>query len=374
MLALRGRFWRADQRLVDAPADRTDWPDVVCVIPARNEAPTIGRTVASLTDQDYPAGISVIVVDDNSDDGTADAAGQTAKHPDRLSVITGKPLQEGWSGKLWAVHQGLEAARTISPDAPFVLLTDADITHDPESLRRLVAKAESDGLDLVSLMVRLRCESLWEKLLIPAFIFFFQKLYPFPWVNDANNTMAAAAGGCMLVRRSALDRAGGVDAIRHRLIDDCALAGQLKANGPIWLGLSTRVVSERRYEHLSEIWDMVARTAFEQLGNSGLALIGTVVAMLVTYVVPPLAGLGFLGGGPVMAAGLATWLGLMGLAFYPTLRLYGLPLAWGVLLPLAAFLYTLMTISSALRYWQGRGGAWKGRHYKTPSPSSSSEG
>jgi len=370
MLTLRGGFWRADQRLDDAPTERENWPEVVCVIPARNEAPTIGATVASLTDQDYPGRVSVIVVDDNSDDGTSEAAGGETKNPDHLSMVAGKPLEDGWSGKLWAVHQGLERARTIAPDAPFVLLTDADITHDSGSLRRLVAKAEVGQLDLVSLMVLLSSQSFWEKLLIPAFIFFFQKLYPFPWVNDPSRPTAAAAGGCMLVRRSALERAGGVNSIRHHLIDDCALAALLKKRGPIWLGLSTRVVSERRYDHLSEIWEMVARTAFEQLGNSALALIGTVAAMTITYLAPPLVAAGLLGGGLAgVAAGVITWWVLMGIAFWPTLTLYGMPRAWSLSLPVAEFLYTLITVSSAVRYWQGRGGAWKGRHYKTQAPS-----
>ncbi|NQV84255.1 MAG: glycosyltransferase [Rhodospirillales bacterium] len=370
VLALRGGFWRADQRLRDAPAEPRDWPDVVCIIPARNEAPTIGRTVASLTDQDYPGRVRVIVVDDNSDDGTGDAARSKTKNPDNLTMVTGKPLGAGWSGKLWAVHQGLEVSETVDCQAPYVLLTDADITHDSESLRRLVAKAEEGGCDLVSLMVRLRSESLWEKLLIPAFIFFFQKLYPFPWVNDPTKPTAAAAGGCMLVRRTALRRAGGIKAIRHHLIDDCALAALLKKQGPIWLGLSDLIVSERRYERLSEIWDMVARTAFEQLNHSVLALTGTVAAMLVAYVVPPMAALGVLGlDWPVMVAGWVTWWGLMGMAFFPTLRLYGQSPVWAVLLPFSAFLYTLMTVSSAVRYWQGRGGAWKGRSYKAPGAS-----
>ena len=339
------------------------WPGVVCVIPARNEAPTIGGTVKSLLEQDYPGPVSVIVVDDNSDDGTAQVANAAATKG--LSVVTGKPLADGWSGKLWAVKQGLDAAEEIDADAAYVLLTDADITHDSESLRRLVAKAEVDGLNLVSLMVRLRCESLWEKLLIPAFIFFFQKLYPFPWVNDPARPLAAAAGGCMLIRRGALRHIGGVDSIRDRLIDDCALAGQIKKYGPIWLGLSNKVRSERAYGALSEIWEMVARTAFGQLGNSILALIGTVLAMSIAYLVPPIAASGVLGGGAGAALGVLTWWGLMGIAFWPTLILYGMPKAWSLLLPVAAFLFTLMTVSSAIRYWRGRGGAWKGRHYKT---------
>ena len=363
VLILRGGFWPADQRLTDPTPDLNPWPGVVCVIPARNEAPTIGGTVKSLLEQDYPGPVSVIVVDDNSDDGTAQVANAAATKG--LSVVTGKPLADGWSGKLWAVKQGLDAAEEIDADAAYVLLTDADITHDSESLRRLVAKAEVDGLNLVSLMVRLRCESLWEKLLIPAFIFFFQKLYPFPWVNDPARPLAAAAGGCMLIRRGALRHIGGVDSIRDRLIDDCALAGQIKKYGPIWLGLSNKVRSERAYGALSEIWEMVARTAFGQLGNSILALIGTVLAMSIAYLVPPIAASGVLGGGAGAALGVLTWWGLMGIAFWPTLTLYGMPKAWSLLLPVAAFLFTLMTVSSAIRYWRGRGGAWKGRHYKT---------
>ncbi len=373
VLALRGGFWRAgptlDDLVLDNPPparpDHSDWPGVVCVIPARNEAATIGGTVKSLLGQDYPGPVSVIVVDDNSDDGTGEAAKAAAgKKSGRLTVFSGKPLAPDWSGKLWAVSQGLEVADKTDADAPYVLLTDADITHDKESLRRLVAKAEGESLDLVSLMVRLRCESGWEKLLIPAFIFFFQKLYPFPWVNDPARKTAAAAGGCMLVRRSALRQTGGVEAIRGRLIDDCALAAQIKAHGPIWLGLTTRVRSERAYDSLREIWDMVARTAFEQLGNSVFALIGTVIVMLIAYLAPLLAAFGLFGGGGVMTLGLVIWLGAMANAFVPTLRLYGLSLAWAVTLPLAGLLFTLMTVSSAIRTWRGRGGGWKGRHYE----------
>ncbi len=370
ILTLRGGFWRADQRLADPAPSLSQWPGVVCVIPARNEAPTIGGTVKSLLDQDYPGSVSVIVVDDNSGDGTAEAA--KAAGTERLTVVAGMPLADGWSGKLWAVKQGLDAAGEIDGEAPYVLLTDADITHDAESLRRLVAKAEGQGgdgsLDLVSLMVRLRCESRWERLLMPAFIFFFQKLYPFAWVNDPARAVAAAAGGCMLVRRSALRHAGGVEAIRGRLIDDCALAALIKSHGPIWLGLTAKVRSERAYGALSEIWDMVARTAFEQLGNSALALAGTVLAMGVAYLAPPLAAVGLLGGGGAAAvAGVLTWWGLMGIAYRPTLTLYGLSRAWSLLLPVAALLFTMMTVSSAIRHWRGRGGAWKGRHYKTAS-------
>jgi hopene-associated glycosyltransferase HpnB len=368
LLIFRGGFWRADQRLDIAPKMQIagDWPEVVCVIPARNEASTIGNTVASLTDQDYLGKIIVIVVDDNSNDGTADVARTITKKPSLLHVVEGKPLEEGWSGKLWAIHQGLKKAKSVAPNASYVLLTDADIIHDNQSLLRLVSKATSGRLDLVSLMVRLRTESFWEKLLIPAFIFFFQKLYPFPWVNDTNKSTAAAAGGCMLIRRMAIEQIGGVEAIRHHLIDDCQLAKMLKKRGPIWLGLSNKLVSERRYNHLSEIWNMVARTAYEQLGNSFLTLIGAVVAMVIIYLVPPLTAFGLLGAGPVeLTVGWLTWWVLMGIAFVPTLTLYGMSRAWCLLLPLSAFLYILMTISSAVSYSQGRRGAWKGRYYKT---------
>ena len=366
LLGFRGGFWRADQRLDHAPPDLNHWPGVVAVIPARNEAATIGRTVDSLLNQDYPGRVSVIIVDDNSDDDTfcAAGAGKAAGSSERLRVIQGRPLPPGWSGKLWAVQQGLEAAAEADAEAPYVLLTDADIAHDPESLRRLAAKAEMENLDLVSLMVRLRAKSFWERLLIPAFVFFFQKLYPFPWVNDPSRPTAAAAGGCMLVRRAALEKIGGIEAIHDRLIDDCALAAAIKRQGLIWLGLTAKVESLRPYDGLGEIWRMIARTAYEQLGNAFPALVGTVIGMAVLYLIPPLAGMALLGGDPrIVMVGLVTWWGLMGMAYWPMLRLYGLPMGWGVLLPVAALLFTLMTVSSAIRHWQGRGGAWKGRIY-----------
>jgi len=359
LIGFRGGFWRADQTLPASPPVLAKWPAVVAVIPARNEATTIGVTVRSLLSQDYAGGLNVIVVDDMSDDGTAEAAGRDR----RLTVVRSRPLPAGWTGKLWAVKQGLDAADAGHPEAVYVLFTDADIEHDASSLRCLVGKAERDGLDLVSLMARLRCGGLWERLLIPAFIFFFQMLYPFPWVNQRDREMAAAAGGCMLVRRSALKAVGGVDAIRDRLIDDCALAARVKRQGAIWLGLATGVRSLRRYDALADVWNMVARTAYEQLGNSPSALIGTVIALAVVFVVPPLAAFGVLGGWPAVFAGFAVWWGMMPLASAPTLRLYGLSPAWGATLPLAAFLYALMTVSSALRFWRGHGGAWKGRHY-----------
>ncbi len=363
LLLFRRGFWYADQRLGEAGALEV-WPAVAAVVPARNEAETIADTVASLLGQDYPGGLSVIVVDDNSDDGTAVAAQTAAAGDARLHVVGGRALEAGWTGKLWAQSQGIRWAAEMAPDAVFLLLTDADIVHDRGNLRRLVYKAETEGRHLVSLMVKLRAVTFWERRLIPAFVFFFQKLYPFPAVNDPDSPIAAAAGGCMLVRRAALAEAGGIDAIRDRLIDDCALAGLIKAKGSIWLGLATRTRSLRAYGRLSEIWDMVARTAFVQLDHSPWQLLGTVVGMALIYLMPPLAMLGgmALGDRLLIGFGGGAWLAMV-CAYAPTLRLYGMPIWHGLALPLVAGLYTLMTLSSAWRHWRGRGGAWKGRHY-----------
>ena len=365
LLFFRGGFWRADQRLDGDGMSPDSWPLVVAVIPARDEAPTVGRAVASLLAQDYAGPFSIVVVDDASRDGTADAARAVAVGDGRLAVVAGRPLPKGWVGKLWAMRQGLEAA---VPDATFVLFTDADIEHEPAMLRKLVAKAVGERLDLVSLMAHLRCRSPWERLLVPAFVFFFQKLYPFPMVNDPSRRPAAAAGGCMLARRHALDHAGGLEAIRRdRLIDDCALAALLKNHGPIWIGLTRRVHSLRPYDRLEELWMTVTRTAFEQLGHSWIVLLATVLAMSVVYLVPPLAVLlGLVAGDPWLgASGLAAWL-MMAVAYRPTLALYGQSAASALSLPLAALMFTLMTIDSARRHGHGRGGAWKGRRYGPP--------
>ncbi|MEQ8227725.1 MAG: glycosyltransferase [Rhodospirillales bacterium] len=369
LLFFRGRFWFADQHLSPAAKDAPPggWPDICAIIPARNEAGSIGPTVTSVLGQDYPGRIDLFVVDDNSTDGTADearAAAHAAGAGERFHLVSGKPLADGWSGKLWAVQQGLSAAADARPDAPFLLLTDADIAHDRANLRRLVQKAVLENRDLVSLMVKLNCETGWEKILVPAFVFFFQKLFPFPWVNNPVKRTAAAAGGCMLVRRSSLKGAGGIAAIRDRLIDDCALAELLKARGSIWLGLSRETVSLRRYENLGEIWQMVARTAYEQLGHSPVMLLGTIMGMVLLYLVPPAATVWgtVTGQGDVLAAGLAGWLA-MALAYFPTLRLYGQPVWTAPMLPVAGLLYTLMTVDSARRHGQGRGGGWKGRTY-----------
>jgi hopene-associated glycosyltransferase HpnB len=369
LLLGRDGFWRARPRIEDEAApEPASWPAVVAVIPARDEAETVAEALRSLLAQDYPGTLDVILVDDHSADATRAIAEQMRDEPRlgrRLEVIAARALPVGWSGKLWAVSEGLRRAVEIVPDAPYLLLTDADIRHGPQSLRRLVTRAELDALDLTSLMVRLRCASVWERLLIPPFVFFFQKLYPFAAVNDPARRTAAAAGGCMLVRQEALAAIGGIEAIRGALIDDVALARAIKrrpGGGRIWLGLTGDTTSLRRYDTLGEIWAMVARTADAQLGHSPVLLLVTLVGMTIIYLVPPLALLGWpLHGDPWAAGlGLLAWL-LMAMAFRPTLRLYGLAPLWALTLPAAAALYTAMTVDSALQYRRGRGGLWKGR-------------
>ncbi|BAY29344.1 family 2 glycosyl transferase [Nostoc carneum NIES-2107] len=370
LLSFRGQFWRCDQQLEAKEIPLPSLPRICAVIPARNEADLLPMTLRSLLLQDYPGDFNVFLVDDRSTDGTADFAEGVAyalNKADQFHIISGKSLAPGWSGKLWAVEQGIQIATEFAPD--YFLLTDADIEHDSASLRRLVAKAEQEDLDLVSVMVRLRCESFWEQILIPAFVFFFQKLYPFRWVNNPKNSTAAAAGGSILIRKTALEKIGGIATIRQALIDDCALAKAVKGNqqwrqGRIWLGLSALTQSLRPYPDLDTVWQMVARTAYTQLNYSPLLLAGTVLAMTLIYLIPPLATI--LGAVTLNWAiaflGLAAWF-LMSFAYYPTIRFYKCPAWLACCLPAIAFLYTLMTIDSAIRHWQGRGGAWKGRVY-----------
>ena len=367
LAALRGGFWRADRRLErDLPAPAA-WPAVVALVPARNEAEVIGRSIPALLAQDYPGPLHVVLADDHSSDGTAEAA---VRAP-RLSVAAARPLPAGWSGKIWALDEGLIRARALAPEAPYLWLSDADIEHDPTTLRRLVAKAESENLSLVSLMAALSCSGFWERLLIPPFVYFFQMLYPFAWVNDPDRRTAAAAGGCVLLRRSALARAGGFAAIKGELIDDCALARGIKelpraANqegaGGIWLGLAAESRSIRPYRGLGGIWRMVARGAFTQLRHSPLLLLGTLFGLALTFLAPPLIGLtaSWHGSSVAAAVGLAAW-SLMALTAVPTYRLYRQPFWLTAFLPLAAALYSAMTLDSALRHWRGAGGAWKGR-------------
>lgn len=371
LLALRGGFWRADQTLSDLPAPPV-WPGVVAVVPARNEAATVGQAVASLIRQDYPGPFNVVLVDDGSEDGTADlaltAAREAALTPedaDRLSVLQGRDLPAGWVGKMWAVSQGVDAAATVMDDASFLLLADADIVHDSTLLSHLVAKAEEEKRDLVSLMVRLCNNTKWERLLIPAFVFFFQKLYPFPWVNDPGRSTAAAGGGCMLVRREALERAGGIKEIRGRIIDDCALAALIKAGGGnIWLGLARRARSLRGYATLGDIWEMVVRSAYVQLGQSQSNAAWAVFGMVMVYLVPPLAMVVGMFSGDSTAAHLggAGWV-LMAVAYAPTLEHYNRRPWHGLVLPLAALFYTAMIADSVRRAVRGDGATWKGRSY-----------
>jgi hopene-associated glycosyltransferase HpnB len=351
----RGFFWLARERDdAAAPPEPATWPDVVAVVPARNEADVIERSIGSLLAQDYPGDLRVVLVDDASDDGTAARAAGLAGSAGRLSVVTGRPLPAGWTGKLWAVSQGVEAA-----GAPrFLWITDADIAHDPATLRRLVARAEAGKLTLVSLMARLQTGTWPERLMIPAFVFFFDMLYPFAFVNDPRNRTAAAAGGVMLVRREALAAAGGIAAIRAEIIDDCALGARLKAEGPIWLGLTQSSVSLRPYRTLGEIGRMVSRSAYAQLGYSPWLLAGTVAGMVLLYAAAPLLAL--LATGPARWLGLAVW-ALMAASFQPMLRYYRLSPLWGFALPLIGAIYTGFTLQSALDVWRGRGGMWKGR-------------
>lgn len=360
-----GWFWRCRERDDTAPAPPAPpaWPRVCVVIPARDEADGIGRCLASLFRQDYGGPWSVVVVDDNSSDGTAAAARRAAAEcsaEDKLTVVAGAALPAGWTGKLWALRQGIAAAETAVTGckAEYLLLTDADIVYGPAMLSWLVAHACHSGEALVSLMVKLRCASVAERALIPAFIFFFQMLYPFAWVNRTGRATAAAAGGCMLIRADALRQAGGIDAIRDALIDDCALARRIKAHGPIWLGLTARVASIRGYPRWRDIARMVSRSAYAQLGYSPWQLLGTVIGLALVYLVPPLAAL--FGSGMVRVAGIAGW-AMMAVLYGPVLRFYGCSLLWAPALPAIAASYLVFTVESALASMRGKGGLWKGR-------------
>lgn len=375
LLFFWGGFWRGRERFVCPPASAQPeaWPTVVACIPARNEADVLPRTLRSVLAQDYPGPFHIVLADDASDDGTGETAHRLADElgeQRRLSVVAPPPLPPGWTGKLWALNAAVGEAAQRKP--AYLWFTDADIVHEPDNLRCLVAKAEAEDLDLTSQMVELTCVSFWDKLLIPAFVFFFAKLYPFGWVNDPASRTAAAAGGCILVRRTAFERAGGLEPVRDRIIDDCALGRALKRRGRpmdaagragrIWLGTSGHARSARAYETLGEIWDMVARTAYTQLHHSPWLLAGTVLGMLLIYLVPPVLALTWPLHGVTTAGlpALATWIA-MALSLVPTLRHYRQPLWPAPLLPLAALLYAGMTLESARRFHAGRGGGWKGR-------------
>lgn len=355
LIFFRGGYWRV--RLSPA-VTTTSHPTVVAVIPARNEADVIAQSVASLLAQ--PAINHVIVVDDASNDGTpicAQAAAHKLGRPGSLAVLQGAALPAGWSGKLWALAQGIEHARSFDPQ--FLLLTDADVVHHPADISALLAKAEVDRFDLVSLMVKLHCETTAEKLLIPAFVCFFFMLYPPAWISSADRRSAGAAGGCILIRPDALEGSGGLAGIRGEIIDDCALARAVKrSGGRVWLGLARSARSIRRYGSLSQIGHMISRTAFSQLNHSSWLLAVTVLGLTLTYLAPVALLISAI---PAAVAMGALACALMVVSYVPMIRFYGCNAAWALTLPVAAAFYGGATVNSALRYWRGRGGEWKGR-------------
>lgn len=356
LVALHGRFWRSGPVLDRGRS--ASGAIVAVVVPARNEAEHIAASIGSLLAQDYAGEVRVILVDDNSTDGTGEIAQSLDAGP-RLTVLRGAPLPAGWSGKLWALHQGLAEPHARAAD--YVLLTDADIVHAPGHVSALVAKAEADTLDLVSEMVRLHCQTWAERSLIPAFVFFFQMLYPFAWVADPRQRTAGAAGGTILLRRAALDRIDGVSRIRNCLIDDCALAREIKrSGGRLWLGHAEQAVSMRVYGGWAEIWNMIARTAYERLGYSPWLLLGCALGLALTYLAPPVLTAASRGWSQWMGG--AAWL-MMACAFQPTLRRYQRSPLWGFALPGIALFYLGATVASAVRHWMGRGGGWKQRVY-----------
>lgn len=367
----RGGFWQKGPFLDAITSDQLQNIDlsakkVIAVIPARNEADVIAQSLSSLlTDQSQP--ISIILVDDQSDDGTADHAQSyldqlPADQARRVTILRSAPRPAGWTGKLWAVHQGVTYVLSLPEQPEYILLTDADIHHGPNMVPALIHKADQEQRHLVSLMVKLACQSSMDRLLIPAFVFFFKLLYPFNWINNPQKSLGGAAGGCMLVRRDSLVAAGGIEAIKDALIDDCTLGQLMKGQGSIWLGLTQTTYSIRPYQDIWEIWRMVRRSAYTQLAYNPLLLLGTVVGMFITYLLPLI----YLAYGSLsldiaaMILGGAAWL-FMAVSYMPTAQLYGLAIWRGFLLPLTACLYNLMTLDSARKYYQGKGGEWKGR-------------
>ncbi|MDB5733379.1 MAG: glycosyl transferase family 2 [Alphaproteobacteria bacterium] len=360
LLLFHRGFWRLRERDTLPVTEPEFWPSVVAVVPARNEADVIQRSIASLIAQDYPGDFRILLVDDQSEDSTGDLARAlqiSALNGDRLTVLTGAPRPPGWTGKLWALQQGSEQAAKNNTSPDFLWFTDADIAHAPDNLRNLVARAGKDKA-LVSLMARLSCKTHAEHFLIPAFVFFFDMLFPFGAVNDPADKTAAAAGGCMLARRTALEAAGGIKAIRYNIIDDCALGRVMKAQGPIWLGLTDRAVSLRPYEHIADIRHMITRSAFAQLNYSPLILLATLLGLFIVYIAPVMTAL--FAWGISQLAGWFAWI-IMAIMFQPMLRFYRLSPLWGLALPLIGAFYAAFTLESAIQYWSGKGGMWKGR-------------
>jgi hopene-associated glycosyltransferase HpnB len=366
LLLARGAFWRAVTPSVNArrpmPGVPSRWNTrpVAAVIPARNEVEVVAQSITSLLAQSEAENIHIFLVDDESSDGTAEAALAAARNagkPAALTVIRGQAPPPGWTGKLWALQQGVMLAREFGPRC--FLFTDADVAHTPEDFSRVLEAAAGGGYDMASLMVRLHCESWPEKLLIPAFLFFFFQLYPPKWTGDSRRKTAGAAGGCILIRPEALERAGGIAAIRHEVIDDCALARAVKrSGGKVWLGTAETAASVRPHRSLAEIGRMISRTAFSQLKHSAVLLLLTILGMMAVYLLP--VALVFSLRPPAAILGLAAWL-LMAAAYFPAVRYYRLCPLWALSLPVAALFYTGATLVSALNYWAGRGGQWKGR-------------
>ncbi len=359
LLLGRGAFWRLSEDAT-VPKPLENWPRVVAVVPARNEAATISQTISSLAKQDYPGEFSIIVVDDHSEDGTASLAQQAANESgasQRVTIHPAAPLSPGWTGKLWALNEGMQVA--ASQSAEFFWFTDADIEHAPDTLRRLMFRAEKESLDLASLMVLLQAKTFPERLLIPPFLYFFLMFYPPRWIADPNASTAGAAGGCILLRRNVLAPVRGIASIRGEVIDDCALARAVKKNGGrIWMGLTRTSVSLRSYGTFAEIRDLVARTAFTQLHYSFVFLLIALAGLFATFLIPWFS---FLAGDDPAWFLASTAICLMAVTFGVTVRFYGLPWPWALTLPIAAVFYGYATLLSAVRYWLGRGGQWKGR-------------
>jgi hopene-associated glycosyltransferase HpnB len=413
LVAGRGGFWLTSQRLPSAarpaPAGPVTWPAVAAVVPARNEAESLPVTLPALLAQDYPGEFRVFLVDDNSDDGTGVIAAEFGDKAVRdggapLTVVPGKPRPDGWAGKVWAMAQGFavaaeaagpartdtagkaaevgaatgtdaaagaDATSAVGAPAEYVLFTDADISWAPTALRDLVRGAEADDRALLSQMALLRAETRWERVIVPAFVYFFAQLYPFSKVNDPKSGTAAAAGGCMLVKRTALDAVGGLEPLKGALIDDVALGTLVKEHGNrTWLGLTTDIRSARPYPSLASLWHMIARSAYVQLRYNPLLLAGTIIGLLLLYVAPPAGAIAALiaaaagadGRATALAgfAGLVAW-ALMTVTYIPMLRLYRLSLLRAPALPLIAVLYAAMTADSARRHYSGRAVSWRGR-------------